>query len=210
GLGVGGSCDGALGDGQRAVGGSDVVVGVGTQGDGDRVVADAGAGGGRGGQRVAQDVAADAAGDRRGQGRVVLAIDLGLVIRGDRSRLLGDAEGAVSLADVVVGVGTQGDGDRVVADAGAGRGRGGQRVAQDIATDAAGDRGGQGRVVLAVDLGLVVRGDRGRVLGDGQVGADESEVVVAVQRQGALLDGVGADVLTGLAGESASEGVATR
>src|SRR5205823_4793887 len=114
GLGVGGSCDGALGDGQRAVGGSDVVVGVGTQGDGDRVVADAGAGGGRGGQRVAQDVAADAAGDRRGQGRVVLAIDLGLVIRGDRSRLLGDAEVAVRLADVVVGVGRQGAGVRGV------------------------------------------------------------------------------------------------
>src|SRR5207248_5924555 len=76
-----------------------------------------------------------------------------------------------------------------------------------VAEAAAGDLVGERRIGLTVDLGLGVGSSRDRTLGDGQVGADESEVVVAVQRQGALLDGVGADVLTGLAGEAAGDGV---
>src|SRR5204863_275620 len=157
---------------ERVVGRGHAVVGVGAQRDRDRVVAHVGVLHGGGCQRVVERVAVDRAGDRGGQGRVVIAVGLRLVVGGHGGGLPADRERVVGRGHAVVGVGAQRDRDRVVAYVGVLHGGGCQRVVERVAVDRAGDRGGQGRVVIAVGLRLVVGGhggglpaDRERVVG---------------------------------------------
>src|SRR4029078_13003295 len=139
-----------------------------------------------GGERVVDRVAAaDFTGHGGGQGRVVVAVGLGLVVGGDGRRLLGDVQRAVGLGHRVVGVAAEGDVDRVVADVGVlGRG-GGERVVDRVAAaDFTGHGGGQGRVVVSVGLGLVVGGDGRRLLGDVQRAVGLGHRVVGVAAEG--------------------------
>src|SRR5205085_1568736 len=72
---------------------------------------------------------------------------------------------------------------------------------------AAGDVVGQGRVAVAVGLGLAIGGDLHGTLADVQAGADVGQVVVVAQGQGALPDGVAAHALAAVPGQRAREGV---
>src|SRR5207245_2415591 len=98
------------------------------QGDGDGVVAHVAELTGRGGQGVVEDVAVDGAGDHGVQGRVGIAVGLGLVVGRDGGVALADGHAVIGRGDGVVAVGTQGDGDRVVAHVAELTGRGGQGV----------------------------------------------------------------------------------
>jgi len=68
----------------------------------------------------------------------------------------------------------------------------GQGATKGVAEDerARGDRVGQGRITLVIDLGLRVGGDLDRADRHGQVRADEGEIVVGARGQGPDADGM--------------------
>ena len=138
------------------------------------------AGGGRRGERrlsgqAGRGVAVDEARVTGRQRRQRRAVDLGLVVGGDRQRRRGDGQGPGDVADRVVAVDRAAGGDGVGAarDVAAGGGRRGQRglgrqAGRGVAVDEARVAGRQRRQRRAVDLGLVVGRDRQRRRGDGQ------------------------------------------
>ena len=158
----------------------DGVIGIGGAAGGDCVEADtAGRCGGRAegglGVEAGRSVAVDEARVTGRQGRQRCAVDLGLVVGGDRQRRRGDGQRPGDVADAVVGVDRAAGGDGVGAagDMAGGGGRRRQRglgrqAGRRVAIDEAGVAGRERRQCRAVDLGLVVGRDRQRRGGDGE------------------------------------------
>ena len=158
-----------------------------------------GGGGDRGRRRQAgRGIAVDEPRIRRRQSRKGGAIDLRLIIRRDRQRSRRDSQIAGKVADRIIGIdcaaGCDGVGAArdVAGGCGGGRDRGRRgQAGRGIAVDEPRIRRGEGRQRIAVNLGLVVRGDRERGRGDGQATGNVADRVVGIDRA-ARRDGVGA------------------
>ena len=176
------------------------------------------AGGGRGGDRRrrvrgaaegGRGVAVDQPGVSHRQGRQCRAVDHGLVVGGDRQRGRGDGQSPGHVADAVVRIDRPAGRDAVGIAAGmaAGGGRGGDRRrrvrgaaegGRGVAVDQPGVSHRQGRQCRAVDLGLIVGGDRQWRRGDGQSPGHVADAIVRIDRPaGRDAVGIAADMAAG-------------
>ena len=180
-------------DRERAGNDRHVIVRVVARGDGDGITADVLAR--RMGEGVVDRVAVFSAGDRCRQRRILLAVDLGLVVRGDRDRLLGDLEVAGLIDDRVVALrGLAARRDHVVTDVLARFTR--DRIGDRVIADKTGDRCVKGRIVCAVGLALVVCLDGDLLCGDRQsAGRGGDSIIGRNSRRGSRI-GLASDART--------------